>query len=51
MSDELPTGLPTDTCRTSPGLREVMDAWDDLPEGVRSSVLMLVRASRKDGAK
>jgi hypothetical protein len=32
-------------------LVEITDAWDKLPEAVKASMLMLVRASRKDSDK
>jgi hypothetical protein len=31
-----------------PDLVEVSDAWNDLPESVRQTVLILVRAARKE---
>jgi hypothetical protein len=37
--------LPIDTCQGELDLREIVDAWRDLPEPVRASVLLLVRAS------
>jgi hypothetical protein len=30
----------------SPDLIEIMDAWPDLPDGMRSSIMAIVRASR-----
>jgi hypothetical protein len=39
--------VPTDTCQTDPDLTAVIDAWDRLPEGVRASILMLVKAASK----
>jgi hypothetical protein len=32
-------------------LVEIMDAWDKLPEAVKASMLMLVRASQRDAGK
>jgi hypothetical protein len=43
--------VPTDTCKSYPELREIMDAWVELPDAVRASLLMLVRATVKGSAK
>jgi hypothetical protein len=43
--------VPTDTCNSDPELREIMDAWNEPPEPVRASLLMLVRAARKGATK
>ena len=37
--------MPTDTCQTDPDLTAVIDAWKTLPEAVRASILMLVKAA------
>jgi hypothetical protein len=37
--------LPTDTCQTDPDLALVNAAWPGLPESVRASILMLVKAA------
>jgi hypothetical protein len=37
--------LPCDTCQTDPNLTAVIEAWDLVPEAVRASKLMLVRAA------
>lgn len=36
--------LPQD-CETPPGLAEVIEAWDDLPEAIRAGILAMVKAS------
>ncbi len=41
--------MPTDTCLTDPNLTAVIDAWDGLPEAVRASILMLVKAAKGGG--
>jgi hypothetical protein len=38
-----------DTCQTDPDLSRVVAAWPSLPENVRASILMLVKASAKGG--
>jgi hypothetical protein len=37
--------IPTDTCQNDPDLAAVIKAWDRLPEGVRQSGVMLVKAA------
>ena len=39
--------LPTDTCQTDPDVARIVDAWPGLPEAVRASILMLVKAAGK----
>ncbi len=39
--------LPTDTCKTDPDLAAVNAAWPTLPEAVRASIVMLVKAASK----
>jgi hypothetical protein len=34
-----------DACRTDPDLAAVVAAWPELPEAVRQSILMLVKAA------
>jgi hypothetical protein len=38
--------IPTDTCKTDPDLAAVNAAWPDLPEAVRQSIVMLVKAAK-----
>ena len=47
--DAKPVGphLATDTCQTDPDLARIVDAWPALPEAVRDSILMLVKAAAK----
>ena len=35
--------LPTDTCNTYPDLAAVVAAWTELPEGIRASILAMVK--------
>jgi hypothetical protein len=37
--------LPTDTCQTDPDLALINSAWSNLPQAVKASILMLVRAA------
>jgi hypothetical protein len=37
--------IPTDTCKNDPDLTAVIESWNRLPEGVRQSVVMLVKAA------
>jgi hypothetical protein len=37
--------VPTDTCQSDPDLAVIIESWDRLPEGVRQSVVMLVKAA------
>jgi hypothetical protein len=37
--------IPTDTCQNDPDLAVIIESWDRLPEGVRQSVVMLVKAA------
>jgi len=37
--------LPTDTCKIDPELAAIAEAWPDLPEAVKASILMLVKAA------
>jgi hypothetical protein len=39
--------LPCDTCQTDPDLALVNAAWSGLPESVRASIMMLVRAASR----
>jgi hypothetical protein len=39
--------LATDTCRIDPDLARIVNAWPGLPESVRASILMLVKAAAK----
>ncbi len=39
--------MPCDICQTDPGLAAVVNAWNRLPEAVRASILMLVKAAGK----
>ena len=43
--------VPTDTRHSDPELREIIDAWDTLPESVRASLLMSVRGGAKGRRK
>ena len=47
ISDDLSTGLHTDTCPTDPMLNEVVDAWKNLPEAIKAGFLAMVRAASK----
>ena len=48
IGDRSAPHLPTDTYSSDPELREIVDSWDALPQPVRASVLMLVRAGAKE---
>jgi len=37
--------LPTDICKADPDLATVVEAWPDLPEVVRQSIMLLVKAA------
>jgi hypothetical protein len=37
--------IPTDTCQNDPDLAVIIESWDRLPEGVRQSVVMLIKAA------
>jgi hypothetical protein len=39
--------LPTDTRQTDPDLARIVDAWPTLPESVRASIALLVKAASK----
>ena len=48
LSAETPAHpFPTDSCQTNPGLAGIMDAWESLDKAVKTTILMLVRASQK----
>jgi hypothetical protein len=47
VADPISHPIPTDTCQTDPDLAAVVNAWDGLPEAVRASILMLVKAAPK----
>jgi hypothetical protein len=51
INDDLPTGLPTDSCRIDPALTEIMDAWADLADATRNTVLAIVRSDVKGGRR
>ena len=38
--------LPTDTCKIDPELAALVTAWPNLPDAIRVSILMLVRAAK-----
>jgi hypothetical protein len=39
--------LPTDTCQIDPGLAAVIESWNELPDAVRASIVMLIQAAGK----
>ncbi len=43
--------IPTDTCNNDPDLAAVNAAWPELPEGVKQSIVMLVKAASKGGGR
>jgi hypothetical protein len=43
--------LPTDTCKIDPELAAIAEAWPNLPEAVKASILMLVKAASDKWAK
>jgi hypothetical protein len=36
-----------DTCQTDPDLARIVDAWPSLPESVRDSIMLLIKAAGK----
>jgi hypothetical protein len=40
--------IPTDNCRTDPGLTAVIEAWDRLPEAIRAGIMAIVKAASKE---
>jgi hypothetical protein len=46
----VPTQCP-ESARMTPELAELVDAWPSLPEATKATILTLIRAARKDGAK
>jgi hypothetical protein len=40
-----------DTCQTDPDLAQINAAWPNLPDAVRASIMMLVKAAGKGGGK
>ena len=41
--------LPTDTCKTDPGLAAVVAAWPELPEAIRAGIVAMVKAASGKG--
>ncbi|MGZ3470477.1 MAG: hypothetical protein ACXWO1_12680 [Isosphaeraceae bacterium] len=41
--------LPTDTCKTDPGLAAVVAAWPELPEAIRAGIVAMVKAALGKG--
>lgn len=41
------TPVPDDTCKTDPGLAEVVYAWPDLPQAIRDGIVAMVKAASK----
>jgi len=37
--------LPNDTCKTDPDLATIVNEWHRLPEVVRQSIMLLVKAA------
>ena len=41
--------LPTDTCKTDPGLAAAVAAWPELPEAIRAGIVAMVKAASGKG--